>query len=115
MESRCNKCGRPFSKQRSSPQNSYYWGVVIEVLANHSEIGYTKDEWHEILKHKFLRITLWIPKKDGIKEMSVITKTTTKLTTKDFEEYLSQIRSWASQDLGCFIPEPNEMETANHD
>lgn len=106
METRCIKCGRPFSKQRSNPQNSYYWSVVIGLISEHT--GFTPEETHEILKHKFLRITLWIPKKDGVKEMSVITKTTTKLTTKAFEEYLSQIRIWASQDLGCFIPSPNE-------
>jgi hypothetical protein len=30
--------------------------------------------------------------------------------TKKMEEYLSQIREWASQSLGVFIPLPNEVD-----
>ena len=39
---------------RSTLQNSYYFGVVVEILAK--ELGYDKDEIHEILKYKFLQL-----------------------------------------------------------
>ena len=37
-------------KTRSPQQNNYYW-MIIKDVAN--EIGYTHDELHEIVKHKF--------------------------------------------------------------
>lgn len=106
-EERCEKCGRAFKKDRSNQQNRYYWGVLIDLLSEHT--GFNREEMHEVLKHKFLRYTVWIPKKDNIKEQSIIAKSTSKLTTKQFEEYQSQIRQWASTDLGLFLPEPNEQ------
>jgi hypothetical protein len=36
------------------------------------------------------------------------TKSTTALDTKEFEEFLSSIRMWASDKLGIWIPEPHE-------
>lgn len=104
---RCVTCKRVFKKDRSSNQNRYYWGVIIDLLSEHT--GFNRDEMHEVLKHKFLRRTLWVPKKDGVKEQSIITYSTTDLTTKQFEEFLAAIRMWASQDLGVCIPEPNEQ------
>ena len=109
----CPICGYSTNKkQRSNNQNRYYWGVVIDLLSEHT--GFNREEMHEVLKHKFLRRTLWIPKKDGIQEQSIITYSTTDLTTKQFEDYLSEIRIWSSQDLGLFLPEPNEVDYANN-
>lgn len=98
------------TKSRSLPQNSYYWGVIIDLLSEHT--GFTQDEMHEILKHKFLRRTVWIHTKHNTEEQSIITRSTTDLSTKEFEEYLSQIRTWASADLGLWMPEPNEPVNA---
>lgn len=95
----CPKCKFEWkSTIRSTPQNRYYFGVVIDILSNH--IGFTPDEMHEILKHKFLRH----------KEQKgyVIPQSTTSLSTIEFENYLTQIREWAVIDLGVLIPEPNE-------
>lgn len=104
---KCPTCLRPYAKQRSNPQNRYYWSVCIRLVSEHT--GYSPDEVHEILKHKFLKKTLWIPhNQEGVKEKSDITKSTTELTTAEFEKFLSDIRGWASLCLGCWIPEPNE-------
>lgn len=43
-------------------------------------------------------------------EEYVISRSSTSLTTKEFEEFCSQIRIWASQ-LGCYLKEPNEEVT----
>lgn len=112
-QERCPTCHRVFRKDRSNNQNSYYWGVIVHLLSEHT--GFGTDEMHEILKHKFLRRTIWVPTKHGTKEQSVIAESTAKLTTKQFEEYTSNIRQWASQDLGVFLPEPNEVDYASTD
>lgn len=107
--SKCSQCGYESNKKnRSGNQNRYYWSVVIELISEHT--GFTREEIHEILKHKFLRRTIWIPHNaDGVKEMNVIARSTTDLTTKEFEEFLSSIRGWAAICLGISIPEPNEQ------
>lgn len=98
-----NKVGR---STRSNHQNRYYHGVVLKVFEN-SEVGYTAGEWHEILKHKFLKEWRTIKTKKGPEEIE-ITRSTTDLNTKQFEEFMTQVRQWASIELGLWVPEPNE-------
>lgn len=86
---------------RSTLQNSYYFGVVVEILAK--ELGYDKDEIHEILKYKFLQ--------SNAMGMPYV-KSTTKLSTGEFEDYLEKIRRWAAEFLNINIPLPNECEAA---
>lgn len=88
---------------RSNNQNSYYWGIVLPILAEST--GYAKHEHeilHEQLKYKFLMNT----GKNG----SPYVKSTTSLNTKEFEEYMSDIRVFASAELNCYIPEPNSID-----
>ncbi len=82
--------------QRSLNQNAYYWGVAIKILCDH--LGYADDEMHEILKFKFL--------KTAKAEMEFV-KSTAKLSTAEFEEYLEKIKVWAVMELDCYIPDPN--------
>lgn len=86
-------------KKRSLNENNYYWGVVIEILSEYT--GYTPQEMHDALRFKFLRDK---SERDLLPRM----KSTAGLTTDEFEDYLSQIRIWAAQDLACPIPLPNE-------
>jgi len=94
-------------KPRSGQQNDYYWGVEIEVLRE--ELGYTKDEMHEILKYKFLSKEKVTTTKKGRKVAFRVIQSTTELTTAEFESLMSEIRTWASTDLNIYIPEPNEV------
>jgi hypothetical protein len=85
-------------KPRSNQENAYYWAVIIEILRN--ELGYTPDEMHEALKWKFLKIH----------EGKIPTvRSTSDLSTVEFEAYMTQIREWASIDMNIYIPEPNEV------
>ncbi len=109
----CPKCQYQWEvKGRSNSQNSYYWGVVLEAFFN-SEIGYTKDEWHEIIKAKFLSQTDIVKGRTGAVYLAH-SKSTTKLDTKEFEELMTQVRQWASIELGIWIPEPNEPPMENN-
>ena len=92
---KCPACGFKFvkklpEKQRSSPQNRYFHGVMLQILSD--ELGYTLEEIKGVVKYKF-----------GI-------KSTSSLSTADFESFMSDIRQWASRDLSIWIPEPNETE-----
>lgn len=90
---------KKWRNKRSSSQNDYYWGVVIPILCK--ETGYTKDEMHDILKNKFLSKT------EKIKNVSfILTKSTTKLDTTEFNDYIEEIKRWAAIFLNTYIPDP---------
>lgn len=96
----CPACGRTSS--RSSEQNRYYHGILLTILADHT--GYTTDDLHEYLKQSFLPQPL-------IKILGqhiVRTVSTTQLDTKEFNEYIEKIRTFAREELDCYIPLPNE-------
>lgn len=84
-------------KPRSNEQNKYYWGVVVQILSD--EIGYTPDEIHDELRSRFLR-------EHGDKIDRI--KSTTELSTVEFEDYVTQIKQFASIDLNIYIPDPND-------
>lgn len=71
------------TRGRSDNQNRYYWGICLSLIAD--ETGHTTEEIHEVMKRKFL------PRKfvsfAGVTEE--VPKSTTTLTTKEMEEYLS--------------------------
>lgn len=87
---------------RSNNQNRYYWGVVIEILSEHT--GFTPEEIHEVLKAKFLRYTKMLPTSEEVN----LSRSTKGLDTKEFEEYMEKVRMFAIQELDVEIPLPNE-------
>lgn len=93
-------------KGRSNPQNSYYWSVCVGMISEHT--GFTPEEVHEILKNKFLSEPKTL-KLNSSPQLVFVTKSTTELDTRTFEEYLSRIRMFASQELSIYIPNPNEI------
>jgi hypothetical protein len=95
---------KKYNRLRSNDQNEYYWWVVIKILS--LETGYEEEEMHEILKSMFLsekERLRW----DRRKKVT-ITKSTSALSTKEFEEFLEKVRRWAAKTLSCYIPLPNE-------
>ena len=96
-------------KQRSSNQNRYFHGPLLDALTHHFEekFGYTKEEIKEIVKFKFLKDVVVLDTQDGGTEEVDHVRSTSSLTTKEFEEFNENIRRWASS-LGCDIKEPNE-------
>jgi len=87
-------------KKRSNPQNRYYWGIVVAIISESTGED-DLDAIHEVLKRKFL------PKKTVLGE-DIPEVSTKKLKTIEFEDYMSNIRMWASRDYNIYIPEPNE-------
>ena len=88
---------------RSMRQNRYYWGVVIATLLNYQgDVDAGADEdLHRTLCSMFLTDKSYkIPR----------TKSTSSLSTKEFEDYMEKIRVWAAKELQVTIPLPNEVE-----
>ena len=91
---------RPPRKPRSKKENNYYWGVIVQMIADH--YGVLPEETHYELRRMFLR------KDNGLKDFA-ITRSTTELFTYEAEDYYAKCRMWASQELGLYIPLPNEV------
>lgn len=90
-------------EKRSGNQNRYYWGVVIQMISEHT--GFFPDEAHELLKQKFLSYDKAF-KSTG--EAFTISRSTTDLDTWEFENYLEQCRIFAAVEIEIVIPLPNE-------
>jgi predicted acylesterase/phospholipase RssA len=100
IRSHAFNAGTPEIKEtRSQKQNRYYWGVVCKLISDHT--GYTPDEIHQILAKKYLSY-------ERIGKPFVLS--TTKLKTGEFEAYMEDCRRWASTELSCNVPEPNEPD-----
>lgn len=89
---------KPPRKPRSLKENAYYWGVVIQMISD--ETGFTPEEAHEAMKWLFL-------KKQIGKIVSV--RSTATLNTLEFENYVENIKRFASLELNLYIPNPNEI------
>lgn len=101
-------------KQRSLPQNAFYWGVTIpifQVLISETwgEIKST-EEIHEILKSQCNYEEKPNPKTG---EVMKIPKSTTELTTAGWLEYEQKMKQFALDFFNATLPEPNEQLTMN--
>lgn len=103
---------KKWHKTRSNNQNSYYWGVIVEMITfaiNDLGNEFEKDTIHELLRSMFLQTTNEIVNKESgeVKQVTYI-KSTTKLTTVEMEVYLEKCRVYAAETFDCYIPNPNE-------
>jgi len=90
-------------KQRSNPQNRYFHSVIVKMISD--ETGYEVSEVKEMIRMLFLSHELKVGD-----EIVKVGKSTAALNTLEFEELNSQCRRWASQTIGLYLPEPNEIE-----
>lgn len=88
---------------RSIRQNALWW-LYIGIIAK--EIGYTKDELHEICKFKFLKREK-VNEKTG--EVFEYSGSTTKLSKTEFGELVDSIIRWASESFGIVLPSPGDQ------
>jgi hypothetical protein len=120
---------------RSLQQNSLYW-VYIDILSQ--ELGHSKDEMHELVKYKFLKLKRFISVvngksvilalEDGIYvdvstgEIHDIEKvepydkigSTATLTKSEFIDFIDSLITWAKDFLGLTLPNPEEQQTINY-
>lgn len=87
---------------RSVEQNSYYWGVVVQMLADY--LGNSPTVMHDVLKYLHNHKEITLPSGEVVREG----ETTTKLDTIEAEAYFDRIRLWSQQELNFIIPLPNK-------
>jgi hypothetical protein len=100
-------------KDRSTPQNAYYWGVVVPIVMdaiNKYGNEYDAMDTHEFLKGRFN--TKAVDVNEGYSLQ--IPQSTASLDTKEFGSYVGQIQQFASMVLGVYVPSPNEQLTIDH-
>lgn len=103
-----------YSGARTSPQNRYYWGTIVQMIKiaiNDLGNTYTSLEIHDFLKSEFNYSEVETPDGCYLK----VPESTTKLDTIGFNEYKERIQHFASEVLGLYIPDPNEAEIFNKD
>jgi len=99
----CEFIARRKGSQKSNKQNKYYRGIVVALIAQHC--GYTPDRAHGALLMKFFKA---VDPENGAEYIR-----STRLDqwkTIEWEEKMSEIRQWASEFLGLYIPKPNEAD-----
>lgn len=78
-----------WSCSRTISQNKMYWDLLTEIG---KYLGYSSEEMHSLMAYKYLSY------KSNVmdKEITVI-PSTTKLNVKEFSNYISQVKSFASE------------------
>jgi hypothetical protein len=90
---------------RSIEQNRYYWGVVVELISEHT--GYTPDEMHDVLKALFIPKRLALQDGNGVVQNEIVIGGSTRTMNKlEFGDYIESIRRWAAETLDVVIPDP---------
>lgn len=89
---------------RSSNLNKYYFGVVIKLICEYT--GEDSESVHLFLKKKFLPIFF----RDRYRREELIYGGgTSRLTNKQFQEYIEKVCAFAGEFFGIYIPQPNEI------
>ena len=81
---------------RTNAQNKLWW-KYMQILS--ADLGFTKDEMHDLCKLKFLKRERF---EDGIKVEYL--KSTAQLTKKEFKKLVDEVIIWAAQTFSINLP-----------
>ena len=90
---------------RSVQQNRLLW-LYSTILSK--DLGYDKNEMHEIIKYKFLRKEK-VDERSG--EVFDYVGSTTKLSKSEFADMINDLIRWSAETLGIVLPLPSEQLT----
>lgn len=88
---------------RSIQQNRLWW-MYVTIIAK--ELGYDKNEMHEICKYKFLKKEK-LDENTG--EIFEYVGSTAKLSRIDFVELIDGLIQWSAEVFSIVLPSPNEQ------
>lgn len=97
-----------FRPRRSDRANAWYWPCIVgDFHAWLKEQGWdvSKDQAHEMLKHRFLRREAIDPATGEV--VGEYTESTTRLDSAQFSEYCEQCRAWLAEFCGIHVPDPD--------
>jgi hypothetical protein len=89
---------------RSVAQNRLWW-LYMDIL--HKDLGYSKEEMHDICKFRFLKREKVIEHTGEIVEYL---ESTTRLSRTQFAETIDKLIQWAAE-MNIVLPLPNEQLT----
>ena len=92
---------KPWRNRRSDRASRYYFGVVVPLIAEYC--GYDKQEMHELLAMRFLRI------EDDPITGAPRRKHTPDTDSAEFAGYVDNCIRLGTE-LGIYIPQPGEAE-----
>lgn len=101
---RVSFCPKRIINKRSDPQNKYYWSVVVTKIADYMGERDT-EEVHNYLKAHFNYKEIVVDEK-----RFRVAKSTAKLNTDEFKEYLDKVKEFAAKEMGLYIPDPGEVD-----
>lgn len=99
-------------KKRSTQQNAFYWSCILQLM----QLG-AKDTWGESWSidkaHKHLSKLFVFHESINVKTglITQTPKSTTELTTTDWEVYVTEIRIYLLENFDIDAPSPNEKIT----
>lgn len=99
---------KEFKSTRSLCQNRLYWKWLHEISKQYHESGrelYSDEVWHEYMKKTFLSTDISEVRGKFIE----MRKTTTKLNTKEFTQYLEDIEHYCGSELHVNLPHPEDL------
>lgn len=93
--------------RRTLPQNALYWQWLTVMGEHFTGKGYplTKDDAHDLMRHKFLGHET---KTIGKTEITKL-RSTADLDKGEMTDYMTQIDNWCV-DHGCLLPKPEDSE-----
>ena len=94
--------------RRSDRQNRYYWPCFVHVFGEFlRDQGETvdDDQVHELLKNRFLEVV--IANRATGEVIGSTARSTTKLSTVEFNDYLDRIAHWLAETFGIIVPDPD--------
>lgn len=97
-----------YRPRRSDRQNRFYWPCFVQPFADFlKDQGEAVSELdaHEILKSRYLRKAISDPKTGEVMEW---TRSTTELSTGEFNEYLDKCAAWLADMFGFIMPNPSD-------
>lgn len=95
---------KPYTKKRSTEQNSRYWAWLTVIADEAARTGltqkrYSPEHWHEFFKREFLGQKVMI---DG--DVYLLPESSANKGVKRFSEYCDQVDQWAAEH-GIIIPD----------
>lgn len=99
-----------YKTTRSSAQNRLYWmwlKIIADHVTHHDTSGtlFSDNDMHDWLREKFLDTRLIEVRGEFVKSR----KSTTKLNTKEFTDYLEKIDMFCAQTLNLVLPHPEDL------
>lgn len=96
-----------FSAPASDDTRAYYFGCVVRVIGEHIEgPEYDPGEIHALLKQRHHNKLISIKRPDGITVDEVVPVSIAGIPQDEMSLYITHIRQWSLNFLGCYVPEP---------